>query len=169
VLQSHETWIRLDDPPAIANDAAPNGFKIANVTRCRSAAGSSTAQRSSSSDSTHIVGGGLAVIYRDDLMVRQHPLRDKLSAVTSFEQQLVRVGSTAPFLAVVNVYRPPSTDVGIYVNELANVLATIVSGCNDHLMLCQLRVGDRPGSRRTIMNDVDGARTDSTRHASNAW
>jgi len=49
-----------------------------------------------------VVVGGLAVIYRDDLTVRQHPLRDKLPAVTSFELQLFRVGSTAPFLAVIN-------------------------------------------------------------------
>jgi len=26
--------------------------------------------------------------------------------------------------------------VGVFVDELANVLATIVSGCSDHLMLC---------------------------------
>ena len=107
---------RLDDPPSIANDAAPDGFKIVNVARCRSSTRSSTAQRSSSSGSAQIVGGGLAVIYRDDLTVRQHPLLDKLPAVTSFELQLVRLGSTARFLAVVNVYRPPSTDVGIFVD-----------------------------------------------------
>jgi len=131
-----ETWIRLANRGPLQTMLKLDGFKIANVARCRPDAGSSTAQRSLSSDSTHIGGGGQAVIYRDDLMVRQHPLRDKLPAVTSFELQLVSVGSTAPFLSVVNVYRPPSTDVGIFVDELANVLATIVSGCSDHLMLC---------------------------------
>jgi len=131
-----ETWIRLDDPPAIANDAAPDGFKIVNVARCRPAARSSTVQRSSSSNSTQTVGGGLAVIYRDDLTVRPHPLLDKLPEVTSFELQIVRVRSIAPFLTVVNVYRPPSIDVSTFVDELADVLATIVSGCSDHLLLC---------------------------------
>jgi len=87
-----ETWIRLDDPPAIANDAVPDGFKILNVARS-----------STSSDSKQNVGGGMAVIYRDDLTVCQHPLLDTKPAVTSFERQLVRVGSTTSFLAVVHL------------------------------------------------------------------
>jgi len=37
-LSLSETWIRLDDPPAIANDAAPDGFNILNVARCRASA-----------------------------------------------------------------------------------------------------------------------------------
>jgi len=56
-----ETWIHLDDPPAIAN-AAPDGFKIVKVARCRASARSSTLL-----DSKQNVGEGLAVIYCDDL------------------------------------------------------------------------------------------------------
>jgi len=98
--------------------------RMVNDARCRS-----------SSDSKQNVGGGLAVIYRDDLTVRKHPLLDKMPVVMSFELQLVCIGSTSPFHAV--VHSPLSTDVGIFVDELANVLATIVSGCSDHLLLCR--------------------------------
>jgi len=74
----------------------------------------------------------LSVLKNNQPINRQHPLLDKLPAVTSFD----RVSSTSPFLAAVHVYRPPSTDVGIFVDELDNVLATVMSGCSDHLLLC---------------------------------
>ena len=94
ILTLSETWFRPDDPPAITDDAAPYGFKILNVVRrCQS-----TRHRSSSSRPAgrSPVGGGLAVIHRDDLSVSSHPLVDKLPSVSSFEVQLVRIGSSNP-------------------------------------------------------------------------
>jgi len=54
-----ETWIRNDDPPAIADDIAPPGFSVVHVLRPRT----TTVGRN--------VGGGLAVIARDGLGLQQ--------------------------------------------------------------------------------------------------
>jgi len=76
--------------------------------------------------------------YRDDLTVRQHPLFTKLPAVTSFRLQFsIRVGSTSPFITVVNVYRPPSTDLAIFVHELA---VAIICCCSE---MSTARLDDR--------------------------
>jgi len=97
----------------------------------------------------------MAVIYRHDRTVRRHPLVNKLPAamVKSFELQLVRVGSTSPLLAVVNVLRPPSTDVGIFVDELANALAAVVSGRIAIICCCPETSTARRRLARVLMND----------------
>ena len=48
-------------------------------------------------------GGGLAIITRDDLQVKSHPLANSLTA-TSFEFQLFKLSSPATFFTILNIY-----------------------------------------------------------------
>jgi len=70
-----ETWIRKDDPPAIADDIAPEGFSVVHVLR----PAKSTMSRN--------VGGGLAVVARDALGLRQRRL--PAASRSTLEAQLV--------------------------------------------------------------------------------
>ena len=130
VLTLSETWFKPDDPPAITDDAAPDGFKILNVVRHLKSSRHSLPFNHSS------IGGGLAIIYRDDLSLSSHPLVEKLPSVSSFELQLVRIGCSNHATTIINIYRPPSSNIGLFFDELSNVLAEIIVDCNDHLLLC---------------------------------
>jgi len=130
ILTLTETWFRPDDPPSITDDAAPDGFTIRNVIRRR------PSLHHKSSPNRLSIGGGLAVIYRNDLPVSPHTPVDRLPSVSSFELQLVRIGCFNPATTLINIYRPPSTNIGVFINELSDVLAWIIMDCNDHLLLC---------------------------------
>jgi len=141
-----ETWVKPDDPPAVANDPAPPGYKIIHVPR-------PCVRRVTRSSSN--LGGGLAVIHRDTLSVRPHPLLKEVQLPTLFEVQVVRVGSSPPFISVVNAYRPPSSDIGQFIDELGNLIAAIVVGSNDRLMLCgDLNCGNPDGGLDARLLDV---------------
>jgi len=60
ILTLTETWFRPDDPPAITDDAAPDGFTIRNVIRRR------PSLHHKSSPNRSSIGRCLAVIYRND-------------------------------------------------------------------------------------------------------
>lgn len=119
ILALSETRIKVADPPAIKNSVAPEGYSVRHVHR--------------SPSSSRPSGGGLAVIYRNSLAVRQHPLCSTLSPAT-FELQLVTV-STSPALTIVNVYRPPQTSVAGFIDELGEVLSTLTNA-GDRLLVC---------------------------------
>jgi len=117
-----ETRIRLDDPLAIANDAAPDGFKIVNVVA-----------------DVHLLDRQRHQITNKTLKKAWVSCTMMIRFSTNYLQDVIRaaarrVGSTTPFP---RIYRPPSTVVGIFVDKLANVFATVVSGCSDHLLLCR--------------------------------
>jgi len=79
-------------------------------------------------------GVGLAVVFRDLLAVRPHSLIPSLSP-TTFELQLVKITATSPVVTLVNIYRPPQTSISDFVDELSDVLTTIMSA-SDHLLVC---------------------------------
>ena len=115
-----ETRIRHDDPPAVKNCIAPIGFSALHVHREPTAA--------------HPAGGGLAIIHRNTLVVRpQRPL--STTTYLTFEYQLVRVTSTRPALTIVNLYRPPSTSVSLFFDELTDFLSSVGS-MFDNLIIC---------------------------------
>ena len=91
ILVLTETRLQADTPNAIKLDPAPPGYSIRHVHRVPTA--------------SHPLGGGLAVIYRDSLVVS--PLSCTMSPL-SFEVQLVRLTSITPPITVAVIYRPPA-------------------------------------------------------------
>ena len=128
-LALSETWIREDDPPSIKCDPAPPGYNIVHVHR---AMGPCDPRR----------GGGLAIVHRDSIEVRPHPLSDRLKP-NSFELQLVRIHSSTTFMTVANIYRPPSTSPAMFREELSDVISDVLASSPDRMLMC----GD--------FNDVD--------------
>ena len=104
ILALCETRIKHGDPPAVMRDIAPDGYSVIHVHR--------------SPLSNRPAGGGLAVVFRDSLAVKPHSLSPSLSP-TTFELQLVKITATSPAVTLVNIYRPPQTSIGDFVDELS--------------------------------------------------
>jgi len=133
-----ETWFNDNTPAAILNDVAPPHYAALHVPRPLTADGPSQ-------------GGGLAVVYRQSVVVRRHPLADKYRA-TTFEMQLVRVGLPPLTHAVIHVYRPQwMSTVPDFIDELTGIIASLSVDCNDNIILC----GDLncPGVDSTHVDD----------------
>jgi len=121
LLALSETRFNHTTPNAICNDIAPDGFCVTHTYRLPTA--------------LHPAGGGLAIIHRKELIIKQHPLSGTISP-TSFELQLVRITSTKPPITIVNAYRPPSLSVTAFHDELSDVLARISPSTADRLLVC---------------------------------
>jgi hypothetical protein len=89
VLALSETRFKPDDPPAVKDSITPDDFSVQQAHRNPSRA--------------HPSGGSLALIHRDSVVVRLHPLAYALSAHPSFELQLMMITSTSLSLTVVTV------------------------------------------------------------------
>jgi hypothetical protein len=63
-----ETWVADDDPDAVKLDAVPAGFRVTHQPR--------------STATVNKRDGGLCVIHRDSLIVKQHPLQQRLRCRT---------------------------------------------------------------------------------------
>lgn len=125
-----ETRLRDDDPSAIKDDIAPEGYSVRHFLRL------STDKRP--------LGGGVSLIHRSTFRVASHPT--KLSP-SSFELLTARVTSVKPPLTVAVVYRPPDRSTTQFNDELADSLSQLVAANTDRLLLC----GDvnRPGDCST--------------------
>jgi len=121
ILALSETKLQHDLPDTIKNDIAPEGYDVLHVHRQPTA--------------SHPGGGGLAVVFRDSLLVRSHPLSSSLSA-DQFEMQLLRVTNVKPPLTVAHVYRPPSSNVVKFYDELSDALAAATTSTTDSFLLC---------------------------------
>ena len=123
VLFLTETWFTNDTPAAVTEDIAPPQYAVLNVPRQLCSGGPSR-------------GGGLAVVLRQNLVVRQHPLSDSLRPRT-FEAQLVRVGLPPSSHTVLHIYRPQwMSTVPEFVDELSDVIASLNASCTDNLVVC---------------------------------
>jgi len=123
VFALSETWIQQDAPSVIQQDPAPEGFRIIHVHRKITADGPTR-------------GGGLAIISRDSIPVRTHPLASSFNP-TSFELQLARVGSGPSTFTLVNLYRPPSQSKSVFIDEFLDIISTITATSgNDRLIVC---------------------------------
>lgn len=120
-LALNETRMQADMPSAIRDDAAPPGYVIQHVYR------SQTADRP--------LGGGLALISRNHVIIKPHPLATSLSPV-SFELLLVRLTSSKPPLTAAVVYRPPGGSILQFNEELSDVLSELSAFNSDQLLLC---------------------------------
>ena len=123
VLFLSETWFTSDTPKSIMLDVAPDGFSSLHVVR-------------QLGDGTPSRGGGLAAVFRDHINLRVHPLAEKFRPST-FELQLLRLSTPGTSLAVMNVYRPQwMSSVSGFVDELADIVASLSSDCSDDVLLC---------------------------------
>jgi hypothetical protein len=106
-----------------------------------------------------VKGGGLALIYSNDLSAR--PLKTKFSP-SSFESQLVALQVGKIIVKVANIYRPPSSDKSTFLDEFTELITLIGPGINERLIICgdfNLPDGDRAGAideRLTNLLDVHG-------------
>lgn len=116
-----ETRLQADLPSAIKDDIAPEGFSVRHVHRSPAA--------------RHPLGGGLALISRESLTVKSHPLSCPLSP-TSFELLLARVTSVKPSITIAAVYRPPDSSISQFITELPGVLGQVIAANTDRLPLC---------------------------------
>lgn len=138
VLLLSETWFTDESPQSVQLDVAPPGYAALHVVRPTSA---DRPKR----------GGGLAAVFRQSVPVRVHQLASKLLP-TTFELQLLRVGTTSSMATVVHVYRPQwMSSVSNFVDELADITAIITSECSDNLIVC----GDMncPGADDSSVDD----------------
>ena len=122
ILALQETWMHADAPPCIKSNIAPAHYSVTRVHREIVSGGPTR-------------GGGLAIVSRDELKVKSHPLANGLK-VTSFELQLVKFSSRPTSFAILNIYRPSSNSVPTFLDELADVVSSIRASLNDSLLLC---------------------------------
>ena len=137
ILAACETWFNPDDPNAIKLDMAPPGYITKNL-------------------NTAIPGragrcGGLALIYRDTLTIRHHPIMDSIET-TSFHYQASRLTIDNKTFCIINIYRWPDSNINVFYDELSSLLAdvTVAVDC-DRLVVC----GDLncPGSTESTVAD----------------
>jgi len=77
-----------------------------------------------------------AVVYRQTMVIRRHPLADKFRP-TTFEMQLVRVGLPPLTHAVIHLYRPQwMSTVPEFIDDLSDVIASLGAECSDNIVLC---------------------------------
>ena len=80
-------------------------------------------------------GGGLAVVHRDNLVVRTSSLQGECRSST-FELQLVEVRTDGGFIIVANIYRSPTQALGAsFFGELTDLLANILTKSSKHLLI----------------------------------
>lgn len=120
VIALCETWCSSNDPSAILQDVAPEGFLVRHVPRPTSQPGKR--------------GGGLAVVYRDTVQCKPVTVN---ATITSFELQSVTVQFGRKTCLVLNLYRPPnSSPTQTFFDELAELLAEVVTLHPVAVLLC---------------------------------
>ena len=112
----------MDAPLAIKCDIASPGYSALHVHRVLVSGGPTR-------------GGGLAVVHKNTLAARIHPLSDNFKP-TTFELQIVKMSSGSSNLAVWNIYRPPSGPIAVFLDELADIISTFLASCSDMVLLC---------------------------------
>jgi len=144
VLAVCETWIKSDDPNAIKFDMAPPGY----VTKHFHCSAPGRIGRNS----------GLALIYRDNLSVRTHPLQTSSSISTStFHFQPLRLTCSNASFTIVNIYRWPDSNINEFYYDFTNLLSALTTSTgNERLIMCgdfNCR-GDSPSTIRSDLIDI---------------
>ena len=123
VLFLSETWFTSDTPTSLLRDVAPPGYSALHVVR---PTGPGLPAR----------GGGLAAVFHHSVPIHAHPLAANYRPST-FELQLLRVGTTGSLLTILNLYQPqwmstPST----FCDKLTDIIALLTSECTDDTLVC---------------------------------
>ena len=120
LLSLTETWIMDSAPPSVKDDIAPPGFKSLHMHR---------------RSHKHTRGGGLAVVFRDGLIVKPHSMAGSFSPRT-FELQLLSITSSSSF-TLLNIYRPPSSSSILdFCDELSDILSDLMSRSTNRVIVC---------------------------------
>ena len=139
VLALTETWVTSDAPDAIKLDIAPPGFQVLHQPR-----GSSTDKR----------GGGVAIIHRDDISVRQLDV----GTPTEFEVLATRLTlRPTDHVTVVCVYRPPGAVTRLFCDQLADILDQLVTAKQRFVVCGDFNCpgsGDRQAQRDANLDDL---------------
>ena len=81
-------------------------------------------------------GGDLAILYRDSIPVRAFDLVGA-PPPTTYERQMIRiVASSSSSVVIVNIYRPSSALTSSFIDELDDLLGTIISDSTNKILLC---------------------------------
>lgn len=118
-----ETNISHDAPAAIRDDIAPPGYKCVHAPRI---------------GRKKVKGGGIAVVYRDNIQVNMMNFNRK----DSFEGLYVKVISGRRRLNVAVLYRPPPRANIIFFNELSSLLDFMSSLPGDMLVCGDFNCAD---------------------------
>ena len=122
ILALCETWTASDDPPAILQDIAPQGFHVLHTPRPHSRVGHR--------------GGGLAVIINNSLTSRALSINTNIP-ITTFEAQSISITSNKNTFIVTNIYRPPTTPPSTaFYNELSDYLSELIIYRSQSIILC---------------------------------
>jgi exonuclease III len=136
LLVLQETWINSDDSAAIQHDIAPDGYNCLHAHRPPPLVPTAGKKRRQVRAPR---GGGLAVVYRQELDVKTHRLQSSTTPPTTFERQLLVVKSgKTPGVIVVNVYRPPtqSTAPLKFYEELADLVSSVTTASCQDVIVC---------------------------------
>ena len=101
VVAISETWVPLDAPDAISHDFVRPGYNVINAPRLGGRR-----------------GGGLAIVYREDLKVTRVSPKIKLD---TFEVLVVRITVGVERFLLANLYRPPGVAVVAFLDELSDL------------------------------------------------
>lgn len=120
VLALCETWAALDDPPAILQDIAPQGYNIIHAPRVTSRVGHR--------------GGGLAVITSNSLTSR---IITTSILITTFEAQCIHISTKQNNWILINIYRPPTSPPSpTFYDELTNYITEVIISKSLPIVLC---------------------------------
>jgi hypothetical protein len=95
--------------------------------------------------------GGLAIVYRETLTVRSHPLQATIQT-TSFHFQAVNITSSNFSFLLINIYRWPDSNLNTFFTELDTLLSAATTAIStDRLVIC----GDFncPGTNSSSIHD----------------
>ena len=124
VLAMQESWIPSDAPAAVKNDIAPVGYTALHDHRELRPDGPKR-------------GGGLAVVHRNSLVVRDFSLPTGSIQPKASEMQLVRItSSNSRPVVLANINRPPKCPVLEFLDELLDVVTSFYTASNDQFVLC---------------------------------
>lgn len=109
ILSLTETWLSKDTPPDVLNSLTPPNFSIIHEPRSEGR------------------GGGVAIIHRSYLKVSQIPL----PSFSSFESLCVHFTVASRPFTLLTVYRPPSSSLAVFSDEISTLLADLCSRPNE--------------------------------------
>lgn len=123
LLAVTETWVYDDSPNVHKKEAAPNGYTIIHAHR-----------DTTSSGAKKLLGGGVALIHREDIRVKV--LSTTLARPASFELLLVKVTDCTLGLTLAIIYRPPNSmyKPSEFVAELSDLIDNGLLG--DRYVIC---------------------------------
>ena len=122
LLAVTETGFTTDTPRSTCEDLAPSGYYVLNAPRLIQRGGPTR-------------GGGVALVYRDTVDVRPIELPSDQQP-TAFEVLVARIVGQSSSHVIVVVYRPPSSSLAVFLDQLADVLAFVGASCSENVVVC---------------------------------